>query len=213
MSAPISVTALAAPELAAVELNGMTRGAFIVRGALAAGAVYGAGTVGPFVAGALAQGGGDVDILDFALTLEHLEADFYEKAINEVMGMTAKTKELASEIGDNEREHVDSLTQAIRELGGKPAPRPKSKFEFSDEEAFLKLAKTIEDTGVYAYNGAGSKIKSKEVLALAGSIVQVEGRHAAAIRLTAGEDVAPDAFDEALGRQQALKKVSPFIES
>ena len=63
---------------------------------------------------------------------------------------------------------------------------------------FLNLAQTFEDTGVSAYNGAAPQIKSKEVLGAAGSIVQVEARHAAAIRLQNGEEPAPEAFDPSL---------------
>lgn len=207
---------LAAPELAAVEINGLSRGAFIMRGAVAAGAVYGAGAVSPFVRQAMAQeGGGDAEILNFALTLEYLEATFYERALKQVKGLDSDTKRLATEIRDNEMAHVDGLMAAIKDLGGKPVKAPKVSFgsAYSSEKSFLKLAVTLEDTGVSAYNGAGPAIESKDVLGAAGSIVQVEARHAAAIRLQRGESPAPEAFDMELSMDEVLKAVQPFVKS
>ena len=96
-------------------------------------------------------------------------------------------------------------------LGGKPVAEPKFDFAYNGTGGFLKLAQTFEDTGVSAYNGAGPAIKSKEVLGAAGSIVQVEARHAAAIRLQNKEEPSPDAFDPALDEAQVLKAVEPFI--
>jgi len=201
---------LAAPELAAVEVHGMTRAAFIMRSALAAGSVYGLHTVGPFVSQALAQdSAGDIEILNFALTLEFLETDFYRSA----SGLSGEAAALATRFGDEEAEHVDALTAAIRGLGGKPVGKPQTSFPGGGQGAFLKLAQTLEDTGVSAYNGAAPKIVSKEVLASAGSIVQIEARHAATIRLLNGEDPAPVAFDRTLTEEQVLRAAGPFIEA
>jgi hypothetical protein len=84
---------------------------------------------------------------------------------------------------------------------------------FTNERTFLKLAMTLEDTGVSAYNGAAPQIRSSEVLAAAGSIMQVEARHAALIRLRRGETPAPSAFDPAVDRQNVLDAVTPFLRS
>lgn len=199
------------PELAAVEVHGMTRSAFIMRGALAAGAVYGAGTVGPFVSQALGQSGaGDLEIVNFALTLEYLETAFYTKALG--LGLSGEVKSLARLIQGDETQHVAALIATVKKLGGTPAKKPTFAFPITDEKSFLKLAQTLEDTGVSAYNGAGPSIMSKEVLAAAGSIVQVEARHAAAIRLKNGALPAPDAFDKPLAKPAVLAAVKPLIK-
>ena len=201
-----------APELGAVEVHGMSRGAFLTRSALAAGAVYGTGIVGPFVRRALAQGGGgDVEIVNFALTLEYLEAEFYRRA--RTQGLSSEVAALAQRFGDEESQHVTALTQTVKKLGGTPAPKPRFTFPRGNEAAFLKLATTLEDTGVSAYNGAAPAIKSKEVLGAAGSIVQIEARHAAAIRLQAGQPPAPNAFDKPLDQAKVQAAVKPFIQA
>ena len=209
-------TPLAIPELAAVEVHGMSRGAFLARGALATGALLGGSAVGPFVRRAVAQEtGGDVDVLNFALTLEHIEAAFYTRAITKGRNMSGDTMRLVREIRDNETAHVDAITQTINRLGGMPATAPKVGFGavFTSEKTFLKLAQTLEDTGVSAYNGAAPSIRSGDVLAAAGSIVQVEARHAALIRLMRGQTPAPAAFDPALDQQKVLDAVMPFARA
>jgi rubrerythrin len=207
---------LAAPELAAIDVHGVTRQSFIMRGALTAGAVYGLGAVGPFVNQAVAQeGGGDVEILNFALTLEYLEAAYYTQALKQVGGLSGDAKSLATELRDNENEHVDALASTIEALGGTPVKAPGVDFgnAFATEQSFLMLAQTFEDTGVSAYNGAAPAIESTEVLSAAGSIVQVEARHAAAIRALNGAPIADAAFDEALEMQQVLDAVNPYVKS
>jgi rubrerythrin len=207
---------LAAPELAAIDVQGIDRQSFIMRGAVAAGAVYGLTAVGPFVREAIAQeGGGDVEILNFALTLEYLEAAFYTQALKKVGGLQGNVKSLATEIRDNENEHVAALKMTIQDLGGTPVKAPGVDFgkAFANQKAFLMLAQTFEDTGVSAYNGAAPAIKSKDVLAAAGSIVQIEARHAAAIRSLRGQPISDGGFDKSLEMQAVLDAVKPFVKS
>lgn len=211
----MSNSELAHPELAGVEViddsGDLSRSEVILKGALAAGAVYGTFMVGPYVRKAFAMsGGGDIDILNFALTLEYLESTFYKEAKSRVKA-SGELKNLIGMLAADEKEHVNALTATIKQLGGKPVAEPKFDFPYSDTAGFLELAQTFEDTGVSAYNGAAPAIKSKEVLGAAGSIVQVEARHAAAIRIQNKEEPAPEAFDPTLDEAQVLKAVEPFI--
>ena len=204
---------MASPELAGVEVHGISRASFILRGALAAGATYGATAVGPYVSGALGQtSGGDADILNFALTLEYLEANFYQVK-GRTVSLSGEAKTLAQEFGAQESQHVSALTSAIKGAGGVPAKMPTFVFPVNDAAGFLNLAYTLENTGVGAYNGAAPSLQDKQHLAAAGSIVQVEGRHAAAIALLQGKTALPSgAFDKALTQSQVMAMVKPFIK-
>jgi hypothetical protein len=205
---------LANPELTELEVHGMTRSSFILRGALAAGAVYGTSAVAPFVSQALAEtGGGDAEILNFALTLEYLESNFYEVKGKQV-GLSGQAKAYATQFGAEEGEHVVALTAAIKQLGGVPVKKPTFVFPPTDEKSFLALASVLENTGVGAYNGAAPSLKSKQVLASAGSIVQIEARHAAAIDLLIGKSPTPNqGFDKPLTKAQVLAAAGPLIKS
>jgi hypothetical protein len=205
-----------AAELATIKVHGTTRGAFLVRSTLAAGAAYGTMSATGIVGRALAQsGGGDVDVLNYALTLEYLESTFYTMGVKQVRGLSSDEKTLAKRLRDDEDAHVDALTATIRKLGGKPAAKPTFDFggAFGSRAAFLKTANTLEDTGVSAYNGAATSISSVEVLAAAGGIVQIEARHAALIRLARDRTPAPVAFDKASSMEKVLAAVGPFIKS
>jgi hypothetical protein len=205
---------LANPELTGIEVHGITRSSFILRGALAAGAVYGASAVTPFVSQALAAtGSGDVEILNFALTLEYLETDFY-KVKGKQVGLSGQAKKYATQFGEEESQHVAALIAAIKSLGGKAVKKPTFVFPATNEKSFLALASVLENTGVGAYNGAAPSIKSKEVLAAAGSIVQIEARHAAAINLLIGKSPTPnEGFDKPLTKSQVLSAAGPLIKA
>jgi hypothetical protein len=208
----MSTQEIASPELGAVEVHGMNRASFILRGAIAAGAVYGAAGVGPYVSNAFAASdGGDIDILNFALTLEYLETNFYQVK-GRSAGLSGTAKALAAEFGDEEAEHVGALSKAISAAGGKPVKAPGFSFPVSDQKSFLMLAYTLENVGVGAYNGAGPSLVNKQYLGAAGSIVQAEARHAAAIALLTDSAITPNgAFDKPLSKAAVLKAASPLI--
>ena len=209
----MSTPNLDSPELGAVEVHGVTRASFILRGALAAGAVYGATAVGPFASNAFAaSSGGDIDILNFALTLEYLETDFYQSK-GRAVGLSGEARTLARTFGEEEAEHVAALTKAITGAGGKPVKKPTFSFPATDQASFLKLAYVLENVGVGAYNGAGPALVNKAYLAAAGSIVQVEARHAASIALLTDSMITPNgAFDKPLSKKQVLAKAGPLIK-
>jgi len=194
-----------------VEIHGMTRSAFILRGAIAASAAYGARAAGPYVARALAQAqSGDLAIVNFALTLEYVEAAFYKAALTGAK-LRSDLKSLATDFGQDEQAHQQALTQLVQQLGGKPAKAPTTSFPVKDDASFLRLATTLEETGVSAYNGAAPALKSPDILIAAGSIVQVEARHAAALHNAANQNPAPRAFDKPLGRALVQSQVNRYI--
>jgi hypothetical protein len=210
------VEGLVHPELAGVEIveesgGDISRSDVLLKGALAAGAVYGTFMVAPFIRSAFAAGGtSDVDILNFALTLEYLESAFYEEAMKKVKA-SGELKKLIPLLASDEKQHVEALKGTVEKLGGKPVAKPTFNFEYNGTKGFLELAEVFENTGVSAYNGAAPMIKSKEVLGAAGSIVQIEARHAAAIALQNGAEPSPAAFDPSLTEKEVLKAVEPFI--
>jgi rubrerythrin len=203
-----------APELAQIEVENVNRSAFLMRGALAVGALYGTAMVSPFLSRALASGSsGDIDILNYALTLEYLEAAFYRGAAK-TPGLSGEVAGYVKTFGDEEEEHVDALRSTISDMDGKPVDAPGVDFgdAFSSADKLIPLAITFEDTGVSAYNGAAPMVSNKDLLATAGSIVQVEARHAATIRFAAGKDPAPDAFDPTMTMDEVLNAVEPFVK-
>jgi rubrerythrin len=196
-----------------MHIEPITRSAFIVRAGLAVAGAYGATAVGPFVGRALAQGS-DVEILQFALTLEFLEAEYYIRALDE-LDLRGDAAELTQELRDNESQHVETLSALIETLGGTPVAKPRFDFgeAYASTESYLRQSNILEDTGVSAYNGAGPLIQDPAVLAAAGSIVQVEARHAALVRLLRDKPPAPNPFDVASTEAEVREAVAPFVVS
>lgn len=131
------------------------------------------------------------DVLNFALLLEYLEAEFYTKAINSGLNF-GTTKPLFEEIAKHENQHVAFLKAA---LGGAAIAKPEFDFTakgmfpnpFTNYPVFLTLAQAFEDTGVRAYKGqAGNLVSNRDILEAALRIHSVEARHAAEIRLVRG---------------------------
>jgi rubrerythrin len=158
-----------------------------------------------------AFGKGDVGILNYALTLEYLETAFYADVVKSGLFKGAEL-ETIRKFGQEEAEHVEALTQAVKSLGGKPAPKPKAEFPLKSAKSVLELAATVENLGAAAYLGQAANIESPEVLASALAIHSVEGRHAAALNTLLGESITPDgAFAVPADVKTVLKSVEPFI--
>ncbi len=156
-------------------------------------------------------GKGDLGIVNYALTLEFLEAAFYADVVKSGLFKGAELKTL-EKFGQEEQEHVEALTAAAKELGGKPAPEPKAEFPLESAKAVVELAGTVENLGAAAYLGQAANIKSPDVLAAALAIHSVEGRHAATLNTLLGEPITPDgAFAKPADAATVLKSVEPFI--
>ena len=182
----------------------------IMRGSVAGGILALATASG--LGRAFAQGLTDVDILQFALTLEHLEARMYVD-MNATGILTGKEKTYLEIFGSHEAAHVAAITSTLTSLGATPVTAQSSyNFPaFNTREAILNFAKTVEDTGVGAYQGAAAAITNKDILAAAGSIVQIEARHAALINLLLGLDPVPQAATSGLTIDQVNAAVGPIL--
>jgi rubrerythrin len=156
-------------------------------------------------------GKGDIGILNYALTLEYLETAFYAEVVKSGLFKGADL-ETIRKFGAEEAEHVEALTAAVKQLGGKPAPEPKAEFPLKNAKSVLELAGTVENLGAAAYLGQAANIQSPEVLASALAIHSVEGRHAAVLNTLLGTSITPDgAFAKPADVKTVLKSVEPFL--
>jgi hypothetical protein len=162
-----------------------------------------------------------VDVLNYALTLEHLEHAFYRNGLEEftaedftAAGYSANVYDYFGMIRDHEQEHVDTITKVITDLGGEPVAEAEYDFGYSDLAGFVGVAQVLENTGVSAYQGAAQfLIDEDELLTAALTIHGVEARHAAYFNGLQGESPFPDAVNPTLTPDEVLAAAGPFIVS
>jgi hypothetical protein len=156
----------------------------------------------------------DVDIANFALTLEYLEAEFYGLALDAGV-LSGDALAVVENLFDHESQHVDAIIGLLEGAGATPVAKPEFVFPedaFTSQAGILELAATFEPVGVGAYLGAAPLIQSPDILAAAGSIAGVEGEHVVAVNnLVTGLPAAVEAFPAALTMDEVLAAVSPFI--
>ncbi|WP_396612530.1 ferritin-like domain-containing protein [Haloferax sp. S1W] len=177
--------------------------------------------------------GTDVDILNYALTLEHLEDQFYKQNLESLGGFyseeTIENSDTLSafgdeirktaydrltDIGEHESTHVDVLETVITTLGGDPVSP--AEYDFGtmvsgDPSKFLATAQALENTGVMAYTGALDLIESPDLQTAGATVATVEARHASYLNLLNGDNPFPAAFDEAKSMDEILEIASQFI--
>ncbi len=160
-----------------------------------------------------------VDVLNYALTLEHLEAAFYRDGLAEIgaegitaLGFQQSVFDSLTEIGEHEAEHVTTLIGVIESLGGEPVEEATYDFGYTDAAGFLQVAQALEDTGVSAYTGAAQfLIEEDELLTAALTIHGVEARHASYLALVNAVSPFPEAFNPPLTPAEVLEIATPLI--
>ncbi len=165
---------------------------------------------------ALAQGASDIDVLNYALTLEHLEYAFYRDGLNKLSRFTAISGDTIERgyfesIRNHEKTHVDTLTSVIQKLGGTPVGELQYSFPYTTAFSFLKVAALLENTGVSAYDGAVTLIKDPGLLTAAATIATVEARHASFLNFITGASPFPSAFDTPKSQAEILAAAGGFI--
>jgi hypothetical protein len=202
---------------------GATRGGLFRRAGMAAGGLGVAAAIVPGLFGGTAgarEGGSkknDIKILNFALTLEYLEAAFYAEAVGRGV-YTGSVLNFAQVVASHEATHVATLKGV---LGSAAVAKPSFDFKGTTKKwsTFLRTAKVLEDTGVAAYQGQAPLIHQNAVLGPAAAILAVEARHAAWVRdlLYAGKSVkpAPEAFStpHSMSAILAAVKKTGFIKA
>ena len=165
---------------------------------------------GSTASSAPSSGSGDLGIVNYALTLEYLESQFYAKVGASGL-FSGKTLSLLKSFGAEEDQHVIALKKVAASLGT-PAAAPVGKFPLKSASSVAALAATVENLGAAAYLGQAGNIQSPEILAAALAIHTVEARHAATLNMLLKKSPTPEgAFAKPLSMAQVMAVVRPFI--
>ncbi len=144
---------------------------------------------------------GDIAILQFAYALEQLEADYYTRVVSSFAGsgLSQAEQSIMLDLRNHEVLHRELFKAALGASNDFTITTTYPGVNFSNRQSILETARTFEDLGVAAYNGAAQYISNPDTLTLAGKIVSVEARHASAIRDLLQPNTtafAPNAFDD-----------------
>jgi rubrerythrin len=167
----------------------------------------------------------DVAVLNFALTLEHLEyavcrdglerfkrKEFKRSKLDGFSNRTSsQVRANLGDVRDHEETHVDTLTSVIDALGGDSVEEACYGFGYDNANELLEIAAVLESTGVSAYDGAISLIETEELLTAGAAIATVEARHASYLSLLDGDDPFPAAFDDPVGPSDTLDAAGGFV--
>ena len=213
------------------EAAGLDRSSFLKKSALAGGGVIAGGAMftqyldtAEAAISRRKSKRNDIKILNFALTLEFLEAEFYRLAnSNKAYGTNAQLQRYTEWVAGHEAQHVQFLKGAIRAQGGRAVRKPDFQFgdAVTDETKYRATAQALEDVGVRAYLGQAARISQRKLVTAAGTILATEARHASWIRYLNTTPVAgtpegalpaPRTFDKPASERATLSKAGPFIK-
>ncbi|MDZ4796882.1 MAG: ferritin-like domain-containing protein [Bryobacteraceae bacterium] len=198
-----------------------TRRIFALGAGLAGLALAGART-----ASAQSTANPDIAVLNYALALEHLEANYYTVGLARFAasdfnranfpqvlgsGTVAGVYTNLTRIRDHEVAHVKALQDAVTSLGGVPVLACTYSFPYTDPESFLQVALVLEETGVMAYDGAIATLTAAALKSAGASIATVEARHAAYLNVVTSNIPFPRAFDQTKMMSEILAMIAPFL--
>jgi rubrerythrin len=168
----------------------------------------------------------DIDVLNYALTLEHLENAFYRDGLEQFSDDELMNADVLADFGDHvrmlvpshlqtvedhEAAHVSAITDTVEQLGGDPVGEAEYDFGYETPSEFLAVAKALENTGVAAYKGAAPTVSNDDVFAAAIGIHSVEARHASFLNELNGESPFPDGVDQPMSMEEVKEIAGQFI--